>query len=84
MISISAFGQQPVNEGFKKCSNHHCVCREKTRLLSRQKYACRDKSFVMKKCVITKQMFSEFKQKYDANINFVSYHGLVLSVKRYV
>ena len=49
MISISAFGQQPVNEGFKKCSNHHCVCREKTRLLSRQKYACRDKSFVAKK-----------------------------------
>ena len=35
--------------GFKKCSNHHCVCRKKTPLLSRHKYACRDKSFVAKK-----------------------------------
>ena len=28
--------------------------------------------------------FAEFKQKYDVNIDFVSYHGLVLSVKKYI
>ena len=28
--------------------------------------------------------FAEFKQKYDVNIGFVSYHGLVLSVKKYI
>ena len=28
--------------------------------------------------------FAEFKQKYDVNIDFVSYNGLVLSVKKYI
>ena len=28
--------------------------------------------------------FAEFKQKYDVNIDFVSHHGLVLSVKKYI
>ena len=28
--------------------------------------------------------FAEFKQKHDVNIDFVSYHGLVLSVKKYI